>query len=504
MRWRVVMGNIGTILKFFSFSMFIPLIASLVYWEKDIIWGLYPANALIFLFLILFSITVGLLLERLGSPFDFSDTEAFAIVSISWLIIALISTLPFILSGVLPNFVDAFFESMSGLTTTGATVLQVTSGDYLDSYPHSIMLWRALIQWIGGMGMIVLSVAILAKFTRGGVRLLSAESPGPTLTRLKPRVTHTAKVMWLVYCGFSLTEFILLYIFGMNAYDAMYHTFTTMATGGFSSRIGSVGEYSCMIQWTITIFMIVAGVNFALLYYSFKGRARDMLRDAEFRFYVGVFLISTFIISIAIYGSENNGFDSVRLSAFQVASILSTTGYSTANFDVWPEFARLLLLFLMFIGGCAGSTGGGIKNIRILIVLKTLGRKFKKLGRERMVVPIKVAGNPVPESLVEHITSFFLLYILLFVVGTGLIVGLGLDMVSGASAVAASLGNVGPGLARVGPTGDYAFLSPWGKVILALLMWVGRLEIFTVVAIFNPALYRKKYVSRSMRIKSVD
>lgn len=495
MRWRVVMGNIGTILKFFSFSMFIPLLASLIYWEKPLIKGIYPANALIFLFLILFSITVGLLLERLGMPYDFYDREAFAIVSISWLIIALISMLPFILSGMIPNVIDAFFESMSGLTTTGATIL-----DFSEQYPRSVMLWRALLQWLGGMGVIVLSVAILAKFTRGGIKLLKAESPGPTLTRLKPRITHTAKVMWLVYCGFSLAEFLALYIFGMGAYDALYHTFTTMATGGFSSRAGSVGAFSPVIQWIITIFMIVAGVNFALLYYSFRGRLKDMLRDAEFRFYICMFLISAIIISITIY-SKYSATETVRLSAFQTASILTTTGYSTANFDAWPEFAKLILLFLMFVGGCAGSTSGGIKNIRVLIVLKTLWRKFKKLGRERMVIPIKVAGTPVPESLVENITTFLLLYILLFVVGTFMIVGLGLDVISGASAVAASLGNIGPGLAKVGPAGNYSFLSPWGKVLLALLMWVGRLEIFTVLTIFSPTLYRKRYVSRILRMR---
>ena len=499
MRWRVVIGNIGTIVKFFSFSMFIPLLASLIYWEKPLMLGIYPRNAFIFLFLILFSITIGLLLERLGMPYDFYDPEAFAIVSLSWMIIALISTLPFILSGVIPGFVDAFFESMSGLTTTGATVLQVSSGDYLDNYPHSIMLWRALIQWLGGMGMIVLSVAILAKFTRGGIKLFQAESPGPSLTRLKPRITHTAKVMWLVYCGFSMAEFIALYFCGMNAYDALYHTFTTMATGGFSSRVDSVGAFSPLIQWVITFFMLVAGVNFALIYFAFRGRVREMLKDAEFRFYIGVFTISALTIFMIIYESRKGVFHTARLSAFQSASILTTTGYGTGDFDIWPESARFILLLLMFIGGCAGSTGGGIKNIRIVIILKVMWRKFRKLGRDRRIIPVKVGGAPVPESLLENITVFFLLYILIFVVGTGLIIALGLDLISGASAVAASLGNVGPGLGMVGPAKNYAFISPAGKMVLVLLMWIGRLEIFTAIAIFNPGLYEKRSVSRLLR-----
>ncbi len=493
MRWRVVMGNIGTVVKFFSFAMFIPLLVSLLYWEEPLIKGFYPMNALIFLFLILFSVTIGLLLERVGMPSDFSDTEALAIVSLSWLVIALISTLPFILSGMIPGFTNAFFESMSGLTTTGATILEIPAGTYyLDNYPHSIMLWRALIQWLGGMGVIVLSVAILARFTQGGIKLLQAESPGPTLTKLKPKITHTAKVMWLVYCGFSLAEFVILYICGMNAYEALYHTFTTMASGGFSSRVGSVGEFSAVIQWIITFFMIVTGVNFALLYYSFRGRVKDMLRDAEFRMYMSVFLISAAVISICIYDAQKGILDAGRHSAFQTASILSTTGYATVNFDTWPDLARLILLLLMFIGGSAGSTGGGIKNIRILIVLKILWRKFKKLGRDRMVIPIKVAGTPVPESLLDNITTFFLLYLLLFVVGTGVIVSMGLDLVSGASAVAASLGNVGPGLGSVGPVKNYAFISSGGKILLAVLMWVGRLEIFTVLAIFNPGIYKRE------------
>ena len=492
MRWRVVTGNIGTVVKFFSFAMFIPLLVSLLYWEEPLVKGFYPLNALIFLFLILFSITIGLLLERVGIPSDFSDTEAFAIVSLSWLVIALISTLPFILSGMVPGFTNAFFESMSGLTTTGATILEIPPGtDYLDNFDHSVMLWRALIQWLGGMGVIVLSVAILARFTRGGIKLLRAESPGPTLSRLKPKITHTAKVMWLVYCGFSLAEFVMLYICGMNAYDALYHTFTTMATGGFSSRVGSLGEFSAWTQWIITFFMIVAGVNFALLYYSFRGRAREMLRDAEFRLYIGVFLVSAAVISLTIYDAQKGISDAVRHSAFQTASILSTTGYATVDFDAWPDFARLILLMLMFIGGSAGSTGGGIKNIRILIVLKIMWRKFKKLGRERMVIPIKVVGTPVPESLLENITTFFLIYLLFFVAGTGAIVAMGLDLVSGASAVAASLGNVGPGLGMVGPVKNYAFISSGGKILLAVLMWVGRLEIFTVLAIFNPGIYKR-------------
>ncbi len=493
MRWRVVMGNIGTVIKFYSFAMFIPLLVSLLYWEEPLVKGFYPMNALIFLFLILFSITIGLLLERVGMPSDFSDTEALAIVSLSWLVIALISTLPFILSGMIPGFTNAFFESMSGLTTTGATILKIPSGtNYLDNFDHSVMLWRALIQWLGGMGVIVLSVAILARFTRGGIKLLRAESPGPTLSRLKPKITHTAKVMWLVYCGFSLAEFIMLYICGMNAYEALYHTFTTMASGGFSSRVGSLGEFSALTQWIITFFMIVAGVNFALLYYSFRGKVRDMLKDAEFRLYIGVFLVSAAVISISIYDAQKGIPSAVRHSAFQTASILSTTGYTTVDFDAWPDFARMILLVLMFIGGSAGSTGGGIKNIRILIILKIMWRKFRKLGRERMVLPIKVAGTLVPETLLDNITTFFLLYILLFVAGTGVIVAMGLDLVSGASAVAASLGNVGPGLGTVGPVKNYAFISSGGKILLAVLMWVGRLEIFTVLAIFNPGIYKRE------------
>jgi len=494
MRWRVVMGNIGTIVKFFSFSMFIPLLASLLYWEKPLMLGIYPRNAFIFLFLILFSITIGLLLERLGMPYDFYDQEAFAIVSLSWVIIALVSTLPFILSRMIPNFIDAFFESMSGLTTTGATIL-----DFGSDYPRSIMLWRALIQWLGGMGVIVLSVAVLAKFTRGGIKLLKAESPGPSLTRLKPRITHTAKVMWLVYCGFSLAEFTALYFCGLSCYDALYHTFTTMATGGFSSRADSVGAFSPLVQWVITFFMLVAGVNFALIYFAFRGRVREMLKDAEFRFYMGVFAVSALIIFILIYESQKGVFHTARLSAFQSASILTTTGYGTADFDIWPESARFILLLLMFIGGCAGSTGGGIKNIRIVIILKVMWRKFRKLGRDRRVIPVKVAGNPVPEGLIENITLFFLLYILFFITGTGLIVAFGLDIISGASAVAASLGNVGPGLGMVGPMENYAVISPWGKLLLVLLMWAGRLEIFTAVAIFNPGLYEKRSVSRLLR-----
>ena len=346
---------------------------------------------------------------------------------------------------------------------------------------------------------IVLSVAILAKFTRGGVKLLAAESPGPTLTRLKPRITHTAKVMWVVYCAFSLLEFLLLWACGMSPYDAMYHTFTTMATGGFSSRVGSVGVYSPLIQWVIIFFMLVAGTNFALIYHSFRGKVSLMLRDPEFRLYLGVFVASTVIIVSVTYGLAGGWGKALRHSAFQSASILTTTGYGTTDFDGWPDLARLILLLLMFVGGCAGSTGGGIKNIRILIILKYAWRKFRKLGRERVVLPIKVGGAAVPEKLLSNITSFFILYILIFVAGTLVIVALDLDMISGASAVAASLGNVGPGLGAVGPLRDYSTLSSPSKIMLALLMWVGRLEVFTAIAVFNPGLYERKHVTGFLR-----
>ncbi len=500
MRWRVILGNIGTLLKFFSFFMLIPLVVSLIYWEKPLIGGIYPANAFYFLFLILFTITLGLLLERLGRPYDFLDVEAFAIVALSWLIIALISTTPFMLSNTLPSFVDAFFESMSGLTTTGATVLHVETGDYLDNYAHSIMLWRALIQWLGGMGVIVLSVAILSKFTRGGIKLIKAESPGPTITRLKPRVTHTAKVMWLLYLGFSIVEFTALFLLGMNPYNALYHTFTTMATGGFSSTVDSIAAFSPAIQWTITVFMVICGVNFALIYYAFRGNVKEMLRDAEFRCYITIFLMSSVIIAFFIHDANSNAGDSLRLSFFQTASIISTTGYATADFNAWPEMARFILLMLMFVGGSAGSTGGGIKNIRIVILLKVILRKFRKLGRSRRVIPVTLGGKAISESLIDNITSFFLIYLLLFLLGTGAVIGLGLDIISGASATAACIGNVGPGLYQVGPTKDFAFLPDASKIILALLMWIGRLEIFTVLALFSGSSLKKKYIPPLLKI----
>jgi trk system potassium uptake protein TrkH len=443
----------------------------------------------------------GLVLRYIGHGYSESirDREAFAVVGLGWLIIAFLGSLPFIFSGAILNPIEAYFESMSGFTTTGATILEVDSGDYLDTYSHSILLWRASIQWFGGMGIIVLSVVILAKILGGGMQLLRAEVPGPTVTRLRPKIRQTASYLWLIYGIFTLFEILLLWAFiGASGkpdalYDAVCHTFTTLATGGFGTHVESIGYYqNPVVELTITVFMVMAGTNFVLHYQFLTGKVRKLFKDPEFRFYILIIAISTIFITseLAVKGIYSS-LDSFRFGLFQAVSIVTTTGYATADFGSWPPASQFLLLLLMFMGGCAGSTGGSIKMVRILVLLKTARREVRQVIHPRAVIPIKLGGISIPEGIVRTVVVFFFIYILIFVVCTLIITSMGLDIITSASSVAATLGNVGPGLGAVGPSVTYTVIPDSGKILLALCMWLGRLEIFAGLMLFFPSSYIK-------------
>ncbi len=495
MRYKAVIDTIGWVLILFSFTLFLPIITGFFYNESSN----YLIVSYIIPFLISFITGVIMRITCRGYSESLRDREAFAVVGAGWLLIAFLGSLPFIFSGTIPNGIHAFFESMSGFTTTGATVLEVSSGDYLDSYSHSIMLWRSLIQWLGGMGIIVLSVVILARIFGAGMQLLRAEVPGPTVIRLKPKIQHTAQLLWGIYGLFTIIEITLLY-FSISAkghpdalYDAVCHTFTTLATGGFGTHTQSIGYYdSIYVEIIVIFFMFVAGTNFVLHYQLLTGKIKNLFKDAEFRFYILVIALATIFVTgeLAVKGVYTI-YESFRYGTFQVVSITTTTGYATADFGSWPAASQFIILLLMFIGGCAGSTGGSIKVVRILVLLKTARREVRLAIHPRAVMPIKLGGISIPDRTVRTVLIYFFIYILIFVLSTVVITFMGLDMITSSSAVAATLGNVGPGLSQVGPSVTYTVIPDAGKLLLALCMWLGRLEIFAGLMLFFPTSYKK-------------
>lgn len=418
-----------------------------------------------------------------------SHREGFAIVTLGWLTLALFGSLPYLFAGVLSHPVDAVFETMSGYTTTGATVLTQIEGQ-----PRGLLFWRSLTHWFGGMGVLVLATAILPFLGVGGMQLIRAEAPGPVTDRLTPRIASTAKVLWVVYLGLSLAETMLLMVGGMSLYEALCHTFATMATGGFSTRDASIAAFgSVYIECVIILFMFLAGLRFSL-HYRFLTELdwRKFWEDEEFRFYTAVLVGCTLLVTLNLFLQSDRGVAScLRGAAFQVVSITTTTGLCTEDFDLWPSFSKLVLLVLMFVGGCAGSTGGAMKHVRVLILFKHGLRELRRLIYPRAVLPVRVSGHAVPNDVVTNVLGFFLLYMLVFVVATFGVAFQGVGFVTSFASVAATLGNIGPGFAAVGATQNYAALPPLVKAILTLCMLIGRLEIYTVLVLLMPRLWRK-------------
>ncbi|MBW2450920.1 MAG: TrkH family potassium uptake protein, partial [Deltaproteobacteria bacterium] len=419
---------------------------------------------------------------------DLSVRDGFAVVTFGWTFFALFGSLPFVFSGAIPSFLDAFFETMSGFTTTGSTILT-----NIEAIPESLLLWRSMTQWLGGMGIIVLSLAILPMLGVGGMQLFKAEVPGPTADRLKPRIQDTAKLLWGVYVLLTSAEIILLMLGNMSFFDALNHAFTTMATGGFSTRNASVAAYdSAFIDWVITVFMFLAGINFSLHYLALRGRVLDYVRNEEFRFYVTLTLFGIVLITLFNMGSSYDSIlDSLRFSAFQVVSILTTTGFGTADYELWPVLCQYLLVIGMFVGGCAGSTGGGMKVARILLLFKHAHVQVYRLIHPRAVRLVKLADRPVDKEVMQSILGFFALYMGVFVAASLIMAGTGMDLTSAGAAVIATLGNIGPGLGSVGPTDNFADVPAIGKIVLTLCMLLGRLELFTVLVLVFPTFWRK-------------
>lgn len=413
--------------------------------------------------------------------------EGFTIATLSWLLTAAFGGLPFILSGTLGSFVDAFFETMSGFTTTGASVLTD-----IEALPHGILFWRSLTHWLGGMGTIVLILALIPSLKIAGMQLYKAEVPGPTKSKVLPRIAQATRQLYKVYLIITAAEVILLALAGMPLFDSFIHTFGTVGTGGFSSKNLSVGAYNSLaVELIIVFFMIICGMNFALHYSALRGNLKSVWQDPETKLYLGVIAGSVLLIGgNLIHTLDHTPGEAFRASLFTVSSIITTTGYATADFDRWPEFSKMILLILMFIGGCAGSTGGAIKNVRVLILFKSASRQIVRLLHPQAVVPVRLGREVVPEAVVDNVQTFFFLYFLIFAAAAAYISFLGLDLLSSLSAVAATLGNVGPGFGLVGPMTNYAALPDSGKMILSLCMLLGRLEIYTVLVVISTKFWR--------------
>ncbi len=476
MNFKVVLYALGGLLRLLGLFMLVPLGVAYYYGES-----LTP-----FLVSIFITTLTGFLLLSYKTEDEWMRKEGFAIVALGWLAAALFGAIPFILDGISP--LNAVFESMSGFTTTGSSILTD-----IESHPKSILFWRGLIMWLGGMGIIVLFIAILPKLGVAGRQLFRAEAPGPTEDKLKPRVRDTAKILWMVYFVISFMQVAALLLAGVSLYDSLNHTFATMGCGGFSNYALSVGAFkSPLVEYIITFFTFVAGANFALHYRAIYMDKNYLLKDDEFRFYTAIVLSASGLLTLLLWRDLGTGiFDSFRLAIFQVVTIITSTGFSTTDYNLWSESAKMVLLIVMFIGACAGSTGGGIKIVRILILLRHSRAELFKILHPRAIRSVKFNNKTVPDDVLSSIISFVVIYLLVFLTSALILSVLGMDIITSITASIATLGNIGPGLNVVGPMGSFDPIPPLGKLVLIANMWIGRLEVYTVLVLFTPEFWNK-------------
>ena len=438
-----------------------------------------------------FIISISLFLLSCGNSDykELGNKEAFAIVGFSWIIASAVGAFPYVFSGILPNYTDAFFEAMSGFSTTASSVIPD-----IELCSRGILFWRSFTLWLGGMGIIVLGIAILPFFGVGGMELYKAEVPGPTPEKIAPRVQQAALLLWEVYVFLTIAETILLTLGGMSFFDAVTHSLGTVATGGFSVRKTSIAWYgSAYIDWIIIIFMFLSGVNFVLHYKMLTGGFRGYFKDDEFRLYSGIIIVCIFMSTLVLHvkGYYQNIFETLRFAAFQVVSMITTTGYSTADYEYWPYSIQFMLLLLMFAGGCAGSTSGGLKNMRILILFRSIRSEFKKIIHPNAVVHIRVNGKVVSREDISSVMIFIMIFILIFITATLLITFLNVDITTSFSSVTSALCNIGPGFGLVGPISNYSWMPDLAKWILSFCMLAGRLELYVVLMLFLPSTWRK-------------
>lgn len=421
---------------------------------------------------------------------DLKKKDGYLIVSLGWIVMSFFGILPYVLSGAIPSFTNAFFETVSGFTTTGASIL-----NDIESVSKGILFWRSLTQWIGGMGIIVLALAILPFLGIGGMQLFVAEAPGITPDKLKPRIQDTAKRLWYLYVGLTLVEAIALYFAGMGGFDAVNHALTTMATGGFSTKNASIAYYdSSLIHYIIIFFMFLAGTSFTLTYMAvIKRNFKKVFKNEEFVVYLIFTIVITLIVTLALMVVQDFGIAiSFRDALFQVVSLITTTGYATADYTTWSSFLTVLFFILLFVGGSAGSTAGGVKIIRHVVLFKNSFLELKRQLHPSAVMPVRISGKAIDQTIVYNVLAFIMIYILVFLVGVTLLSSMNVDFDTAFGAVATSLGNVGPGIGEVGPANNFSGMPVGGKWLLSFLMILGRLELFTVLMLLSPYFWRKR------------
>jgi trk system potassium uptake protein len=493
--WRASCSLSGTVLKWLSVPLLFPLLLGIY----------YGGDVLTFLLTIGVTLVAGVALERLDADPHLGPREAFLMVALAWLLVSVVGALPYVIAGndTVAQPVNALFESMSGFTTTGATVMGDIS---FETHSHAILMWRQMTQWLGGMGIIVLAVAILSKLAVGGTQLMEAEAPGPGIEKLTPTIAQTARILWELYFAITLGFIVLLYSLhlvglapNMDLYNAIAHGFTTLPTGGFSPEARSIEAFSPAVQWVISPFMLVAGTNFALMWHVTKDRdLRTLLDNAEFRFYAVLIAFFTLTLTafLTIQGEYATIEESLRHGLFQTAAITTTTGYASTDFDLWSGQAKILLFAMMFLGGSTASTGGGIKMLRWLVVYKSIRNELFRTIHPEAVRPVRVGDQVIDERTVQGIYLFMLLYFTIFLVATVVISadaarsGVDLSALEALSGVTATLGNIGPAFDRLGPMGSYIELPATTRLLMVVLMWIGRLELLTVLVIFTPSFWR--------------
>lgn len=482
MNTKIIAYIIGFLLIIEGLLMLPGVVFSFYYGDEDVLAIVFSSAITVITGLVL------LFFSKSKEHEEIKKRDGYIIVALGWFLMSVFGTLPFLIHGSVPSFIDAFFETVSGFTTTGASVIRD-----VEILPHGILFWRSMTHWIGGMGIIVLSLAILPLLGIGGMQLYVAEVAGPTKDKLHPRVQETAKRLWGIYVLITIAQTFLLLFGGMNLFDSLCHSFGTVATGGFSTKNASVAFYnSAYIDYVIIFFMFISGTNFTLHYLALHGKIKSYFEDEEFRFYLIFVLVVVFSIGIYLTLTSSRGFEeAVRHAAFSVISILSSTGFVTEDYEKWGYFFSTIFLVLLLMGACAGSTSGGIKMVRHYLLLKNSIYELKRLIHPNAILPVRYNKKAVAPDIISKVSAFTLLYFFIFALASIIMAMTGLELSSAMGAVAACLGNIGPGLGSTGPATTFANVSDFGKAFLSFIMLLGRLELFTILIIFSPSFWKK-------------
>ena len=481
MNRRMILYMVGTVIKLEAALMLLPAVVCLFYKESNV---LYFAYSIIIAHASGFAMTV---IAKPGNKV-INAREGFVIVALAWIALSAVGALPFYLSGEIPSYIDAFFETVSGFTTTGASILT-----NVEALSKGMLFWRSFTHWVGGMGVLVFMMAIVPSLSDRSIHILRAEVPGPVVGKLVPRITQTTRILYIIYIVMTVIEVVLLLLGGMSVFDSVVHAFGTAGTGGFGIKADSIASYSPYLQWVITVFMFLFGVNFNLYYLILIKKFRSVLKSTELWFYCAIVLISTLTISVNIRSMYPSIGETIRHAAFQVSSIITTTGYATTDFDTWPLFSKSVILLLMFIGACAGSTGGGIKVSRIVLLVKSIRRELKRLLHPRSVGVVRFEGKKVDDSTVNSVSSYLAIYTCFFCV-IFLVVSIfeSYNLETVISSVASCFNNIGPAFAQAGPTLSYSGFTAVSKIVLSVAMLLGRLEIYPIILTLSPSMWAKK------------